>query len=75
MGTQFLFATPSFVGGAASVMDIGATLFMFNNSLTPEQADAIAMRADWRAVGDALRDALRELEQEADVKAAKQPAR
>jgi hypothetical protein len=48
--TDFLYAHPSFLGGMAQAMDLGATLFVFNESLTPEEADYYAIRSDWLAV-------------------------
>ena len=56
----FLYARPSFWGGVASVMDLGCTLVEYNTSLTPEQADAIALSYDWYFVGEDLRAACRE---------------
>lgn len=49
-----LFARPSFLEGVARVMDLGDTLTEFNQSLSPEQADAVALEMDWRAVGQDL---------------------
>lgn len=54
----FFFATPSFLSGAASAFDLGATMFEFNSASSPEEADAIAARQDWRAVGADLRAAI-----------------
>jgi hypothetical protein len=50
--TDYLFAKPSFLGGMASVLDLGSTLTEYNVSPTPEQADAIAIYNDWKAVGN-----------------------
>ncbi len=52
--TDFLFARPSFVEGIARILDFGDTLTEYNRS---EQADALALRADWRAVATELRRA------------------
>jgi len=52
--TDFLFARPSFWGGAASVIDLGATLVEYNQSRTPEEADNRAIYADWLAIGEDL---------------------
>ena len=65
MGTEpsyILFARPSFWGGTAMLLDFGNTLFEYNVSLTPGQADYFAMRSDWIAVGNHLRRAVAELE-------------
>ena len=58
MSSDFLFAMPSFLRGAASVLDIGGTLTEYNVSRTPEEADAKALRADWQMVGQDLRLAM-----------------
>ena len=52
-----LFAEPSFVGGVARMFDFGHTLAEYNRSLTEQQADALAMLADWRAIGADMRRA------------------
>lgn len=59
MSEQFglLYAVPSALEGAASVLDIGNTLTDYNTSTTPDQADFHAIRSDWRAIGDDLRAA------------------
>ena len=59
--TDFLFAHPSFLGGMAQAMDLGGTLFLFNNSRTPEEADLRAMKSDWITVGDDIRAAMERL--------------
>ena len=56
--SDFLYSTPSFVSGAASIGDMFGTLLQFNESNSPAQADFFAIREDWRAVGKALSDAL-----------------
>ena len=59
--TYFLFARPSFWAGTAALMDFGNTLFVYNESPTPGQADYFAAKSDWVAVGNHLRRAIREL--------------
>ena len=49
--TDYLFAIPSFLGGIARVLDLGGTLNVINESVTPEEADAKALRSDFMAVG------------------------
>ena len=56
--SDILFATPSFLGGLSSVLDLGSTLTQYNTSSTPAKADANAIRADWEAVGNDLRTAM-----------------
>jgi hypothetical protein len=56
--TDFLFAMPSLVSGAARLVDLGAVYDSYNHSPSPEEADARAMYADWALVGQDLRDAV-----------------
>jgi len=56
--TDFLFAQPSFIGGMASIMDLGTTLVIFNESHTPEEADSRAVKSDWIITGDDIRSAM-----------------
>ncbi len=62
--SDFLFAQPGFFRGMAATLDIGATLTVFNESQSPEESDAKAIRSDWRVVGDDLRAAVRKYEEE-----------
>ena len=59
-----LFATPTFIGGIASLFDLGDTLNNYNFSDTPEEADYKAIHADWLSVGDDIRGAIIEWELE-----------
>ncbi|MCC7475040.1 MAG: hypothetical protein IT425_06560 [Pirellulales bacterium] len=52
--TNFLFARPSFLEGVGRLVDFGDTLTEFNRSLDDEQADRLALIADWNAVGEDL---------------------
>ena len=54
----FLFARPSFMGGAARLFDFTGTLNIYNISVTGELADARAFQEDWKAIGDDMRAAL-----------------
>lgn len=56
--TDFLYARPSFFEGAARVLDFTGTLTEYNQSITPDQADAIALRMDWAMVGQDLKNAM-----------------
>jgi hypothetical protein len=56
--TDFLFAIPSFVGGMASALDLGATLVEYNESPSPKVADAVAIQADWIVTGDDILSAM-----------------
>ncbi len=52
--SDYLFAHPSFLSDAGRVLDLGGTFDGYNESPSPAEADRLAMRADWKAVGDAL---------------------
>ena len=65
--SYFLFARPSFLGGAAALMDFGNTLLVYNESLTPGQADYFAAKCDWVAVGNDIRRAIKELEADREM--------
>jgi hypothetical protein len=56
--TTFLYATPSFLLGMAAVLDMGATLTVYNESRSPEEADFKAIYSDWVATGDDISSAL-----------------
>ncbi len=53
--SRFLFARPSFLEGFARTLDMAGTLNLYNYSTTEKQADSLALRADWRAVGEDIR--------------------
>lgn len=57
--TSILYAKPSFKEGLASILDFGDTLTEYNTVLTPEQADALAMSADWQTVGYDVKEVAR----------------
>lgn len=63
----FLFARPSFVEGVARALDLGGTLQEYNSATSPEQADALALGADWHVVGRDLLRAMNELSEENKV--------
>ncbi|MBU1289978.1 hypothetical protein KKG85_01930 [Patescibacteria group bacterium] len=62
--TFYLFARPSFIGGVAHVLDLGANLQIYNKSKTADEADYIALLNDWIAVGDDIRMSINKYEQE-----------
>jgi hypothetical protein len=62
--TDFLFAQPSFMAGAARVLDLWATFDDYNRSETPAEADAKALAADWLVAGQDIRDAINQFESE-----------
>jgi hypothetical protein len=56
--SSMLFARPSFFEGAARAFDLGNTLSEYNRSETEELADRRALFADWRLIGDEIRQAM-----------------
>lgn len=50
-----LYARPSFMEGVARLFDLGGTLNEYNRSTTPEEADLLALRSDWEALGQDFR--------------------
>ena len=58
MGSDFLFAMPSGLSGAARSLDLGATFDAYNDSPTGQIADARALFADWHQVGEDLVEAM-----------------
>jgi len=61
--SDFLFARPSFIGGAARVLDLFGTLQEYNRSLTPDIADQRAMFNDFRAIGVDLEQVMKRYEE------------
>jgi hypothetical protein len=62
--TDFLFAQPSFGSGVSRVLDLWGTFDDYNRCNTPEEADATAIAADWRIVGQDIYDAIDKLNSE-----------
>ncbi len=57
-----LYATPSFLEGFARVLDIGDTFTTYNTFADAREADFLALRSDWRAIGEDFDNALAEYE-------------
>ena len=53
-----LFAKPSFIEGFARIIDLGATLNVYNCDKASEDADIKAIKSDWYAVGDSISSAV-----------------
>lgn len=56
--TTFIVCKPSVWEGAASILDFGGTLTDYSLPLTPAQADALALSADWQAIAGDLHAAV-----------------
>ncbi len=50
----FLAVPPSTIEGLGRIMDFAGALNQYNASASTEEADKIAMEAEWAAVGDEL---------------------
>ena len=59
--SDFLFARPSFLSGAAGVLDMWGQLPAYNESENPAQADANAIHSDWCVIGQDIYDAAGQL--------------
>lgn len=64
----FLFADPSFVGGAASAIDIGGTLIEYNVSRDGAEADLRATASDWAVTGKDIKRGIEKFEKEEKAK-------
>ena len=62
--SSYLFARPSFIFGIASILDFGNTLTEYNYANSGDQADYLALRSDWYAIGEDIRTAMRILRSE-----------
>lgn len=60
--SDFLYARPSFIEGLARIFDFGGTLNEYNVSRTGQEADMVALRMDWAAIGQDIRNAVGEFE-------------
>ena len=65
--SDFLYARPSFLEGVARLLDMGGTLNEYNASRSGQEADDAALRSDWAAIGQDMRDAIGELEKEREA--------
>lgn len=59
-----LYANPSFTEGMARILDFGDTLTEYNYSRSAEEADANAIRSDWRAIADDLERSIAEIREQ-----------
>ncbi len=65
--STFLFARASVVEGVARSLDIGGTLQAYNGSQSGQEADELALKADFHAIGDDLRRAISDLSEEEKI--------
>lgn len=69
MRTDFLFATPSWLSGAARSVDLAGQFDDYNESPIEQAADAKALFADWRVVGESLAEAMKAFRREPQAQA------
>ena len=60
----FLFAEPCFLCGMARSLDLGAQLDSYNHTLSPAQADQLALFSDWTMVANDMWAAFDQYEDE-----------
>jgi len=60
--SDFLFATPSFIYGAARVLDLFGVYDAYNSSSTACEADYRAIWSDWSMVGQDIYSAMKQFE-------------
>ena len=58
--SDFMFARPSFLEGAARIFDFGGTLneYNYNKYSTGAEADAAAIASDWAVIGQDMYEAI-----------------
>lgn len=64
----FLFADPTFVGGAATALDIGGSLVVYNVSRDGNEADLRSLASDWAVTGRDLKCGIEKFKKEAEAK-------
>ncbi len=67
--TDFLYSTPTFLSGAATVFNLAGGSFEFNRSESECAADIRALRNDFQMVGQDIRDAAKIVKDQAVVEA------
>jgi hypothetical protein len=66
--TDYLYACPRRLFGVARLVDLGATFDEYNESSSEPEADARAAFSDWLAVGNDIKAAANQYEQEEETK-------
>ncbi|MDO4711378.1 MAG: hypothetical protein Q4A75_05320 [Peptostreptococcaceae bacterium] len=59
-----MFSEPSLIEGLGRLVDWGLSLNMYNDSGDAIEMDHRALRSDWIAVGDDIREAIKEYDGE-----------
>jgi hypothetical protein len=53
-----LLDRPSFIEGMARLFDFSGSLNIYNESVTPQEADIKALKSDWQSIGLDLEEAI-----------------
>jgi len=64
MESHFLIGNPSFLSGMSRTLDLRGVFDDYNYSLTPEQADQIALFLDWYMTSQDIQGAVKAHETE-----------
>ena len=64
LSSDILFARPTFWRGFCRVGDLFGQFDVYNRSMSPIEADALALASDWHMLSIDAANALRELEKE-----------
>ncbi len=54
--TNLLYAKPGFLSGIARALDIAGIFDSYNDSPTGSMADYMAIKSDWKTIGNDLRN-------------------
>ncbi len=65
--TDFLIAQPSFASGVARSLDLWGQFDSYNESGSPQEADAKAIATDWLIIGQDIVSAIEQKESELEV--------
>ena len=56
--TDFLFTTPTYLTGAATIFNLSGNFYEYNSCETGEEADTIAIANDFNIAGDDLKKSI-----------------
>ena len=59
--TDFLFTTPTYLTGAATIFNLSGNFYEYNSCETGEEADRIAIANDFNITGDDLKKSISQI--------------
>lgn len=62
--SDFLFSAPSVIEGIGRIFDFSGSMQVYNECLTPQQADALAIFNDFKAIGLDIKKSAQSIEHE-----------